>query len=80
MYKRQFTDPRIQSRLQEVVLLQVDVTHGTPDDAALLRRFSLFGPPGILFIDRAGREIPDIRIVGFQNKDDFLTILNAVLI
>lgn len=75
-----FTDPRIQSRLQEVVLLQIDVTHGTPDDAALLRRFSLFGPPGILFIDRHGREIPDIRIIGFQNKDNFLTILNAVLI
>ncbi|GJL71756.1 MAG: thiol:disulfide interchange protein DsbD [Nitrosomonas sp.] len=75
-----FTDAKVQNRLKDVVLLQIDVTDGTPDDAALLKRFNLFGPPGILFIDREGNEIPDIRIIGFQNKDDFLTILNAVLI
>lgn len=75
-----FTDAKVQNRLKDVVLLQIDVTDGTPDDAALLKRFNLFGPPGILFIDREGNEIPDIKIIGFQNKDDFLTILNAVLI
>ena len=75
-----FTDAKVQDRLKDVVLLQIDVTDGTPDDAALLKRFNLFGPPGILFIDREGNEIPDIRIIGFQNKDNFLTILNAVLI
>ena len=75
-----FSDSKVQSRLQDVVLLKIDVTVGTPDDAALLKRFNLFGPPGILFIDRQGQDIPDIRIIGFQNKDDFLTILNAVLI
>lgn len=75
-----FTDAKVQDRLEDVVLLQIDVTDGTPDDAALLKRFNLFGPPGILFIDRQGNEIPDIRVIGFQNKGDFLTILNAVLI
>ena len=40
-----FTDAKVQSRLRDVVLLQVDVTAGTPDDAALLKRFKLFGPP-----------------------------------
>lgn len=74
-----FSDPRIHERLADAVLLKIDVTAGTPDDMALLQRFSLFGPPGILFIDRQGNDIPDIRIIGFQNKDDFLTILNAVL-
>ena len=75
-----FTDTRVQERLKDVVLLQIDVTDGTPDDAALLKHFNLFGPPGILFIDPQGQEIPNIRVIGFQNKDDFLTILNAVLI
>ncbi len=74
------SDSGVQARLQDVVLLQVDVTDGTPDDAALLQRFKLFGPPGILFIDREGNEVPDIRIIGFLNKNDFLTVLNAVLI
>lgn len=75
-----FTDARVQARLQDVVLLQVDVTAGTPDDTALLKRFKLFGPPGILFLDRQGNEVPNIKIIGYLNKEDFLTVLNAVLI
>ena len=74
------SDPQVQSRLQDVVLLQIDVTNGTPDDTALLKRFKLFGPPGILFIDRQGNDVSDIKIIGFLNKKDFLTVLNAVLI
>ncbi|MBP6058993.1 MAG: protein-disulfide reductase DsbD [Nitrosomonas sp.] len=74
------SDAKIQSRLKDVVLLQIDVTDGTPDDTALLKRFKLFGPPGILFIDRQGDDISDIKIIGFLNKNDFLTVLNAVLI
>ncbi|MBX3640030.1 MAG: protein-disulfide reductase DsbD [Nitrosomonas sp.] len=74
------SDDKVKARLKDVVLLQIDVTHGTIDDMALLKRFNLFGPPGILFIDRQGNEIPDIRVIGFLNKTDFLTVLNAVLI
>ena len=75
-----FTDARVQSRLKGVTLLQVDVTAGTPDDLALLKRFKLFGPPGILFMDRQGRDIPGVRLIGFQNAESFLTVLNALLV
>jgi len=75
-----FTDARVKSSLKDVVLLQADVTESTLDDAALLKHFKLFGPPGILFFDRNGREIPDARVIGYQNKEDFLAILDAVLI
>ncbi len=75
-----FSDAKVQARLKEVVLLEVDVTNGTSDDTALLKRFKLFGPPGILFIDRQGHDVPDIKIIGFLNNHDFLTVLNAVLI
>ncbi|HEX8874014.1 MAG TPA: protein-disulfide reductase DsbD [Nitrosospira sp.] len=75
-----FTDAKVQSRLRDVVLLQADVTAGTDDDAALLKRFKLFGPPGILFIDREGREVPGVRLIGYQDAERFLTVLDAVLI
>ena len=75
-----FTDARVQSRLKDVALLQVDVTAGTPDDMALLKRFKLFGPPGILFIDQQGREIPGVRLIGYQNAESFLAVLNALLV
>lgn len=75
-----FTDAKVKSRLKDVVLLQVDVTAGTHDDDVMLKHFKLFGPPGILFFDRNGQNIPDARVIGYQNKEDFLAILNAVLI
>ena len=63
-----------------MVLLQADVTANTPEDAALLKRFKLFGPPGILFFDRQGREVPGVKVIGYLDTERFLAILNAVLI
>lgn len=74
------SDAQVHSRLKDVVLLKIDVTEGNADDRALLKRFKLFGPPGILFIDKHGNDIPDVRIIGFLNKNDFLSVLNAILI
>lgn len=74
------SDAQVHARLKDVVLLKIDVTEGNTDDMALLKRFKLFGPPGILFIDKQGNDIPDVRIIGFLNKNDFLSVLNAILI
>jgi thiol:disulfide interchange protein DsbD len=70
-----FSDPQVQSQLSKAVLLQADVTLNSDDDRALLARFKLFGPPGILFFDPQGREIPDAQVVGFQKAPDFLLSL-----
>ena len=75
-----FTDPQVQARLKEVELVQINVTDGTPDDAALLKRFKLFGPPGILFFDQQGIEIPNIKIIGYLDKKDFVSVLDAILL
>jgi thiol:disulfide interchange protein DsbD len=70
-----FSDPMVKAELAQMVLLQVDVTKNTPDDQALLKRYRLFGPPGIIFFDQAGREIPGLRVIGFQPADKFLQSL-----
>jgi thiol:disulfide interchange protein DsbD len=74
-----FSDPRVRAKLRDAVLLQADVTRNTPEDAALLKRFNLFGPPAILFFDRQGREVPGVRVVGFQNADAFLATLEKAM-
>lgn len=73
-----FSDPRVHQRLKNVTLLQVDVTDNTKDDAALLKRFGLFGPPGIIFFDTGGNELP-FRIIGFQPAGQFLASLDKVI-
>jgi len=66
-----FRDPAVQQALQGVLLLQADVTVNSADDRALLSRFKLFGPPGIIFFDAQGREQVDARVVGFQKSLEF---------
>lgn len=71
MEKLTFTDARIKAALANTVLLQVDVTANDAADKAMLKRFGLFGPPGIIFFDGAGAEIAGSRVIGYQNPDKF---------
>ena len=75
MERSTFADDRVRQRLAGWTLLQVDVTANSDDDKALLARFGLFGPPGIVFFDARGVEVPNVRVVGFQNADAFLRTL-----
>jgi len=72
-----FSDPEVKSRLGQMVLLRVDVTANTADDKALLKRFRLFGPPGIVFFDANGREIEGLRVIGYQASDKFIQSLDV---
>jgi len=74
-----FNDPRVKEKLATAVLLQANVTANTDADKALLKRFSLFGPPGIIFFDKMGDEIKASRIVGYLPPDKFLDNLNTVI-
>ena len=75
MERSTFADDRVRQRLAGWTLLQVDVTANSDDDKALLARFGLFGPPGIVFFDARGVEVPNVRVVGFQSADAFLRTL-----
>jgi thiol:disulfide interchange protein DsbD len=71
-----FSDKRVQARLAQLKLLRADVTANNGDDQALLKRFDLFGPPGIIFFDRSGKEV--WRVVGYESADKFLRSLDRV--
>jgi len=73
-----FSDPKVQARLHKMVLLQVDVTANTDADKALLRRFSLFGPPGLIFWNGAGVQ-SDYKVIGFEKADKFLASIDSAL-
>jgi len=74
-----FSDPQVQARLGQMVLLRADVTANTADDKALLKRFRLFGPPGIIFFDARGREIEGLRVIGYQSPEKFIKSLDLAL-
>jgi len=59
------------------VLLRADVTRNDADDAALLRRFGIFGPPTIAFYGADGRERSGYRVVGYMKADAFASRTRA---
>lgn len=68
-----FSHVDVQKRLNNVVLLQADVTANTAADKELMKRFNLFGPPGIIFFD-GGKVVH--KVVGYEKAEDFLVSLS----
>jgi thiol:disulfide interchange protein DsbD len=79
MERTTLSDRRVRAKLAQFAALQADVTRTTPDDKALLKRYKLVGPPGIVFFDKAGQEIPGLRVIGFEPPDKFLQTLERAL-
>lgn len=77
MERYTFSDPAVMARLSGALLLKADVTANSVADRELLKRFKLFGPPGIIFFDAAGQEVAAGRVIGFQDARRFLSSLTA---
>lgn len=73
-----FSDPKVQARLQQVVLLKADVTANTDADKALLKYFNLFGPPALIFWNSAGEQ-SSYKVIGFEKAEKFIASVDAAL-
>ncbi len=74
-----FTDAAVAERMGRMLLLKADVTANSDEHKALLKRFGLFGPPGIIFFDAGGQERKGLRVVGFMKATPFATVLDRAL-
>ncbi|HSD37029.1 MAG TPA: protein-disulfide reductase DsbD [Rhodocyclaceae bacterium] len=74
-----FSDPKVAAQLAGFTLLRADVTKNSAEDRALLKRFDLFGPPGIIFFDAKAQERKDVRVIGYQRAEHFSKVLTQVL-
>jgi thiol:disulfide interchange protein DsbD len=72
MERLTFADSRVATSMRGMQLIQVDVTANNADDRALMKRFELFGPPGIILFNAGGKEVPQARVIGFMPPDAFL--------
>lgn len=72
-----FSDAAVRQRLRDVRLLQVDVTANSDADKVLLKRFNLFGPPGIVLFKRDAPGEAAQKVIGYQNATEFLASLQS---
>jgi thioredoxin:protein disulfide reductase len=73
-----FGNAAVTATLEGFDLLRADVTANSEQDRALLRRFNLVGPPGVIFFRGDGREVRERRVIGFMEAPDFLKVLQEV--
>ena len=80
MEQSTFRDPGVLAALEErFVPLQVDVTDPGDDNANNLKqRFGIFGPPAIIFLDRAGKAMEPFSFYGYKGPEEFLAHLDSI--
>lgn len=75
--KYTFHQPQVESKLQNFVLLQADVTKNTPQDIELLKQMDVLGLPTIEFWDAKGEHVSNARLTGFVEAQPFLEHLDT---
>ena len=73
-----FQDPRVKAQMSKFNLVRIDVTDNDAEDKELLKRFNLFGPPGIMFF-KNHKELKSLKTIGYKDANEFTKILDKVL-
>ena len=73
-----FANPEVSQELKQFILLQVDMTKNSAENQALLKRFGLYGPPGILIFNLDSQEQQSLRVVGYMPPQRFIERLKQV--
>ena len=74
-----FANPEVSETLKQFFLLQADVTANSQENQALLKRYGLFGPPGILIFNLDSQEQADQRVIGYMPPQRFIERLQKLL-
>ena len=74
-----FANREVQQAMSDFSVFEADVTAPDANSEKMLKQFSLFGPPAILFFDAEGKEIPQKRLVGFISAEPFMEHLKEAL-
>ena len=73
-----FPDPAVQAELKRFTFITIDVTAGTDDEKALMKKYNAFGTPTILFFDKDNNALPSKTISGFVKADKFTKHLKTI--
>jgi len=72
-----FSNKDVVENMKDVISIQADVTKNDALDKALMAKFNIIGPPGILFFKQGLEQRPQ-RIIGEINAQGFLARLNQI--
>lgn len=73
-----FSDPVIKATLDNMVLIQTDVTNNDALDIDIQDKMTILGLPTIILFDKDGNPLNSNRVVGFQGPEQFKKTLDLV--
>lgn len=73
-----FNDETVKSKMDNFVLVQVNLTANDDAAKAISSKYGIFGPPAILFFDETGVRVKNEDIVGFKEPKEFLNHLEGL--
>lgn len=73
-----FSDPAVQEQLEDVLVLQADVTAVNATNTELLSEYQVLGLPTILFFSPEGDELTRSRVTGFMSAERFAEHLERI--
>ncbi|HKY64516.1 MAG TPA: cytochrome c biogenesis protein CcdA [bacterium] len=78
--QRTFSAPEVKAFAENFVMVKVDCTTDDDQCRKATERYEVVGWPTVLFLDSAGRPIPDVKLVGgFADKERMLELMRQAL-
>ena len=72
MEKKVFHDPKVIEASKDFLLLKVDLTNKHPHQEMLQKTFQIRGVPTIIFINKQGIELRDLRVESFMDSQEII--------
>ena len=80
MDKRVFKNTEVIKLSENFIMTRLDITRKIQNQDEIAKKYSIAGAPTIIFFDKYGKEIPELRIVAEVDNDEFLSHMEKALI
>jgi thiol:disulfide interchange protein DsbD len=80
MEQRTFASPPVIAKAKQFLTLRVDLTHATqPEARSFMENYRIKGVPTVIFLDRKGDEIEELRFYEVLKPEEFLKRMESAL-
>lgn len=79
MEKKIFRNPEVVKLSKDFIKLQLDITRKQPEQDIIRKRFHIEGAPTIIFFNKDGQELTELRVESMIDHTEFLTKMEKTL-
>ncbi|MCF7889514.1 MAG: protein-disulfide reductase DsbD [Victivallales bacterium] len=78
MEQETFSNPSVRRELKNFITLKADVTESNSETRALQKKYNVFGPPYIVFLNPQGKKLNNFSVAGKVDSDKLVNKLDKI--